>query len=305
MNDIQIYRLIRLAAVMLGHLPRPVLKFCADILGLVWYHADRRHRNVVLENIRCAYPEHFSDEQAKRFVRANFRHTIGILFDVIWFYPKKKEKVFEYFSIKGMHHLENALEKNKGVIGLTCHMGNFELLAAAIAKTGINPYVLYRKLDFNPLEIFVREMRQRFGTTMIPLRQASKKVEDLLRQGKLIGTLLDQNVDWYKGVFVDFFGRPACTNNGFAKLVLKTQASVVPVFIVQKEGRFIMEFFPEIPLEKTGDKIKDIENNTQNYVSAIEFMVRKCPEQYFWVHNRWKTRPFCMINPQLPGKGEA
>ena len=213
-------------------------------------------------------------------------------------------QVFEYFSIKGMNHLENALKKKKGVIGLTCHMGNFELLVAAIAKTGINPYVLYRKLDFNPLEIFVREMRQRFGTTMIPLRKASKRIEELLRQGKLIGTLLDQNVDWYKGVFVEFFGRPACTNNGLAKLVLRTGASVVPVFIVQKEGRFIMEFFPEIALEKTGDMIKDIENNTQNYVSAIENMVRKCPEQYFWVHNRWKTKPFCMINPESRDAGE-
>jgi len=97
-------------------------------------------------------------------------------------------------------------------------------------------------------------------------------------------------------VFVDYFGRRACTNNGLAKLVLRSKAAVVPVFIVRKNQKYIVAFLPEIPLEITKDPIKDIENNTQNYVSAIESMVRQCPEQYFWVHNRWKIKPYCILN---------
>ena len=121
----------------------------------------------------------------------------------------------------------------------------------------------------------------------------SEKIDAVLREGGEMGTLLDQNVDWYKGVFVDFFGRPACTNSGFAKLALRSRAPVVPMYTVRKGKRFLIEFLPEVPLIETGDKIKDIEINTQNYVSAVESMVRRYPDQYFWVHNRWKTKPYC------------
>ncbi|NOX32633.1 MAG: lysophospholipid acyltransferase family protein [Deltaproteobacteria bacterium] len=296
MSDKRIYKLIKLLVILFGLFPEQVLKFFSDLLGLIWYKIDKRHRNVVLKNINYAYPDRFSDVQAQRFAKNNFKHITGILFEVIWSYSKNRDELFKRFSVKGLEHLENAREKGKGVLCLTCHMGNFELLSAAVGKTGMEPYVLYRKLDFKPLERFMREMRQRFGTTVIPLRKASKKINMILKKGGVVGTLLDQNVDWYKGVFADFFGRPACTNNGFAKLVLKTRAPVVPMFIRKENDKHIMEFLPQVPLQITGDTIRDIENNTQNYVSAIESMIRKCPEQYFWVHNRWKTKPYCPLN---------
>jgi len=111
-----------------------------------------------------------------------------------------------------------------------------------------------------------------------------------------VATLLDQNVGWYKGVFVDYFGHPACTNNGLAKLAINSGASVVPMFIRRENGRYIHEFLPEVPVVVTNDPIKDIENNTQAFVSALESMVRQCPEQYFWVHNRWKNKPYCLLD---------
>ena len=116
-----------------------------------------------------------------------------------------------------------------------------------------------------------------------------------LNSGDVVGVLLDQNVDWYKGVFVDYFGQPACTNNGLAKLILQTKASVLPMFIIKKGDRYIHEILPPLPVTETRDPIKDIEINTQTFVSAIESMVRRCPEQYFWVHNRWKTKPYCTL----------
>ncbi len=303
MKDEIIYKLIKLLIFVLGLFPKPILKFFSDLLGLIWYKIDKRHRDVVLKNINFAYPGQFTNIQAQIFVKKNFQHTTGIAFEVIWSYSKHKDDLLEYFSVKGVEHIENAMKNGKGVLCLTCHMGNFELLAPAFAKTDIKPYVLYRKLDFNPLERLVFAMRQRFGATPIPLRKASNKIVKILENGGVVGTLLDQNVDWYKGVFVDFFGRPACTNSGFAKLVLKTKASVVPVFIMKKNEEFRMQFLPQIPLQVSGDPIKDVENNTQNYISAIESMVRQCPEQYFWVHNRWKTKPYSVF-PQKESKAE-
>ncbi|WP_457553716.1 lysophospholipid acyltransferase family protein [Desulfobacula sp.] len=295
MNDDRIFKLIKLAVNLLAMLPRGILKFFSDSLGHIWYMADKRHRNVVIENIHFAYPEKFSLEQSRRFAKVVFKNVAGILFEVIWSYGKTWDELSRYVSIKGLKNLENAKKKGRGIVLLCSHLGNFELGGAVIAKAGIAPYGVYRKFDFQPIERFLLEVRQRFGTTMIPLRGASKKIDTILRNNGVVGTLLDQSVDWYKGVFVDYFGRPACTNDGLAKLVLRSKAAVVPVFILRQNNHYIVEFLPEIPLEITGDPIKDIENNTQNYVSSIESTVRRSPEQYFWVHNRWKTKPYCTL----------
>jgi len=107
-----------------------------------------------------------------------------------------------------------------------------------------------------------------------------------------VGILLDQNVDWYDGVFVDYFGRPACTNKGLALLALKTGAPVIPVFLIRDGKRFIFHCEPEVPLVRTGDKIKDIEVNTERFTKIIESFVSRYPEQWFWLHQRWKTRPY-------------
>lgn len=295
MSDHNLYLLIRLVIKLLSFFPKSLLMFFSDALALIWYHLDKRHRNVVLENVRVAYPGKYSQHQLEQFAKTNFKHTIGIFFEVIWSCSWKPADRDRYFAVKGVDHLKKAMAKGEGVVGLLGHTGNFEFMAAAIGLSGMNGHALYRKLDFRPLDRLLKELRERFGTKMIPLRKASNKVETLLKNGELVGTLLDQNVDWYKGVFVNYFGRPACTNNGLAKLVLRTGATVVPIFLRREKGKYILECLPELKLKETGDPIKDIENYTQTFVSAIETMVRQCPEQYFWVHNRWKTKPFCLL----------
>lgn len=297
MSNDRIYKLLKLIIALLAMLPRKVLTFFSDLLGLVWYIIDKRHRNVVIENIHFAYPERFSSTQIQRFVKTVFKNITSILFEVIWSYGKTRDELFEYFTVIGIEHLENAKKNGRGVILLSGHIGNFELGSVAVAKAGINPYGVYRKLDFQPMEQLLLEVRQRFGTTMIPVKGASKTIDTILKNNGIVGTLLDQNVDWWynQGVCADYFGRPACTHSGLAKLVLRSKASVVPYFMKKEKDNYIMEFLPEVPLEITGDPIKDVENNTQNYVSAIESMVRQCPEQYFWVHNRWKTKHFSIL----------
>lgn len=111
-------------------------------------------------------------------------------------------------------------------------------------------------------------------------------------RGELFVLLLDQSVDCYEGVFVDFFGHRTCTNKGMVLLALKTEAPVVPAFLIREKFGFTGKFLPEIPLTKTGDKTKDLEINTEKYNKVIESVVRQYPEQWFWVHRRWKTRPF-------------
>ena len=296
MKDIIIYKLIKMLIVVVSRFPMVVLNFCADVLGLFFFTVDKRHRTIVVNNIQNAYPGKYSRARALRFAKKNFKHTTRIIFEAIWSYGQKEAYLLKHYEIKGLKHIKAAMEKG-GVILLGGHIGNFELMSGAMAKSKIFPIGLYRKFDFKPIEHLMLENRQKLGTTMIPLGNASSKILTALKEKKVVATLLDQNVDWYNGVFVNYFGRPACTNSGLAKIALQSKAAVVPMFIVRKNGRFIHEFLPQIPMTITNDPIKDIEINTQAFVSAIESMVRRCPEQYFWVHNRWKTKPYSTLNP--------
>ncbi len=294
MKNFILYQLIKVLIIVMSKIPLEVLMFFSDFFGLVWYKADKRHRDVVVNNIRTAFPGKYSPTQALGFAKKNFKYTLGLVSEIIWSYGQKTEKLLGFYEIRGREHIQGAMKKG-GVILIGGHVGNFELMSGAMAKAKIYPIGLYRKFDFNPLERFMLETRQRLGTTMVPLRNASPKITRALKEKRVVATLLDQNVDWYKGVFVDYFGHPACTNSGLAKLVLKSKTRVVPMFIRKEQGRYIHEFLPEITITRTQDAIKDIEINTQAFVSAIESMVRQCPEQYFWVHNRWKTKSYCSI----------
>ncbi len=293
MNDDHIFRALKLLVWLLGRLPVVVADFCANLLGLLWFRIDNRHRQVTLENIALSFGREMSRAQVEIMGKQVFKSLASILFEVAWAQKLDKKEFLSHFTIKGLEHVKKAHAKGCGVIVVACHMGNFEMLIPAIDETGFKGFAIYRALDFKPLERLIRDTRQRFGVTMIPIIGASKKIDAVLGQGGVVGTLLDQNVNWYNGVFVDFFGRPACTNKGLAKLALRSKAPVLPVYTVRKNRKFLIEFLPEIPRVETGDEIKDFEINTQNYNFAIESMVRRYPEQYFWVHNRWKTKHFC------------
>ncbi|MCF8091000.1 MAG: lysophospholipid acyltransferase family protein [Desulfotignum sp.] len=294
MTDEQVYRLLKRVVFFVGKIPVPLAKIFARALGWLWFKVDKRHRDITLQNLTHAFGSRWPDEKIDRTARQVFVNIVGIVFEVAWSCPLSRAQLLSHFTVRGLAHLHAAHARAKGVLVVTCHMGNFEMLIPAIEGTGLKGYAIYRKLDFVPLEKLMRNLRQRFGVTMIPMRGASRTLEHILRQGGVVGTLLDQNVDWYKGVFVKFFGRPACTNSGLAKLVMKTKASVVPMYTIRHGRNYHIEFLPEIPLVITGDDIKDIETNTQNFTTAVETMVRKCPDQYFWVHNRWKTKPWCL-----------
>ncbi|MBW2193548.1 MAG: lysophospholipid acyltransferase family protein, partial [Deltaproteobacteria bacterium] len=185
-----------------------------------------------------------------------------------------------------------AHDKGRGVLALTAHFGNWELLSVVGAMSGYPLAVLYRPLDFKPLDRFFVKLRTRFGGKMIPQKRALREVLRSLRKREIMVLLMDQNVDWYEGVFVDFMGRRACTNKGLALIALKSKAPVVPVFLVRQGEQFTAKILPEIPLIKTGDKTKDVEENTARYNAAIASFLYQYPEQWFWVHQRWKTRPY-------------
>jgi KDO2-lipid IV(A) lauroyltransferase len=194
---------------------------------------------------------------------------------------------------EGLEHLWRALERGKGALFLTAHYGAFELMPAAFSLAyGRRVNIVVRRMDWGPAHRMLVALRQRCGNPSIIKGRAMRQIIRLLQAGEVVGLLLDQNVAAREGVFVDFFGRAACTNKGLALLAMHTGAPVVPARIVYEGGgrhRVIVE--PEVELTRTGERERDVVENTARFTRVVERWVRERPGHWFWMHRRWKTRP--------------
>ena len=290
--DIIAYWAITRFFVLLGSFSLDTGRRMGSLLGHLIFVSDAKHRRIALENLSHAFAGEKGPKQIRALGRSVFQNLCQVLFEIAWSLRLKKKDFAQYFLVKGLSNLKRAHNKGKGVLVLTAHVGNWELLTTIGFLAGLPQSIVVRPLDFGPLENFFVMLRTRFGGKLIPKKHSMRMVLKSLKQGEMVGFLMDQNVDWYDGVFVDFFGRWACTNKGLAILALHTGAPVVPVFLIRDKSCFKAEFGPEVPLVRTGDKTKDIEANTQQYTRVIESLVRQYPDQWFWVHQRWKTRHY-------------
>jgi len=267
--------------------------FFFERLGLLFHALDDRHRRIARRNLTIAFPGK-GPEEREAIVRSTFRN-LGRVGAEFFFTPRmNKGNVENFISFEGLEHFRRAREKGKGVLFLTAHFGNWEWMAAAFPLFSGHPaHVVFRPMDSRFLDEIVRRVRTSTGNQTIPKQKAMGQILRLLKGGEAVGILLDQNMAWQEGVFVDFFGEKACTNTGMALLALKTGAAVLPVFgIREKDGRYRAIIEPEVPLIRTGDKESDVFQNTQLFTRIIERYIRDYPDHWLWVHQRWKTRPW-------------
>lgn len=287
------YKVIAGLLKVLGLISRKTAFKLGNFIGRILFLADKKHRKIAIDNLTRSFGNEKSSYEIKALARSVFKNLSQILFEIGWSFRLESKDFNKHFYINGLSNFKAAFEKGKGVLFLTAHIGNWELLPVIGAMTGRNINILFRPLDFLPLNTIFINTRTRFGAKLIPTRHSMRKVLSSLKKGEGVVVLLDQNVDWYEGVFVDFFGDRACTNKGLALLALKTEAPVIPVFLVREGLGFKAKFCREVPLIKTGDKTKDVEVNTQQYNRVIESVIRQYPDQWFWVHQRWKTKSYC------------
>ena len=185
------------------------------------------------------------------------------------------------------------LPRGKGALSIVAHFGNWELLTIAIPMYIKPMYIVYRPLDSPVIDNMVEYVRTMQGNALIPKGGSGKKVMELLKENQIIGILSDQNVATYEGVFVDFFGRPACTGVGLAVMAMRSGSPVVPVFMArQKSGKYKLIIKPFIEAVCTDDYEADLQVNTQRFTKIVEEIVREYPEQWFWFHQRWKTKKY-------------
>ena len=163
-----------------------------------------------------------------------------------------------------------------------------------------NTAVVVRPIGYSPAHRLISKLRSRFGTEIIPKQRAMRRVLKAVKENRIVGILLDQNAGCHDGVFIQFLGRLACVNKGLALMAQKTGAPVIPAFSIrQKDGRYRIIIEEEVQLIRTGDKTRDLEENTALFTGIIEKYVRRYPDQWFWFHRRWKTRPYCAFPRDL------
>jgi len=293
---------------LLQSIPLPVRKLLFSALALGIYHLVPGRRLVALSNLHLAFPEKSMDEIV-RIAKGVYRN-FGILAAEFVEIPRLNERrIASFMEIRGMENYFQAKAKNKGVIMLAGHFGNWELMATVFPLVEDPMTVLYRPFDNPVIENLVTWVRTSTGNRLIPADRALREMLRCLGKKETLGLLIDQNWDRKESCFVEFFNRPACTSTGLAYLVLRTGVPVLPCFLTRKEnGKYLLSIGTELEIIDTGDLERDVVANTQHYTRVIEEIVRQYPEQWFWVHQRWKTKPF-QVRPEerraAPGEGNA
>jgi len=193
----------------------------------------------------------------------------------------------------GFENYERAFARGKGVLFLTAHFGGWELSAFTHSMHGHPMNVVMRPLDNIYLDRLIQRYRTMHGNTMVDKDDFVRGLLAAMKKGETVGILMDTNMTPPQGIFVDFFGIPACTASGLARIALRTDAAVVPGFTIWDSAlrKYRLRFDPAVELVRTGDNEADIVANTQLFTKVIEDYVRRYPEQWLWIHRRWKTRP--------------
>jgi len=252
--------------------------------------AAPRLRRVAFRNLALALPELGAARHAE-IVDGVFRSIARLAVSFAKFPAIRRQNVARWIRYEGFEHFETALSRGRGVLFATAHLGNWELSAFAHALMAAPMNVVVRPLDNPLIDRLVERRRSLSGNRSIGKRDFARSILKALDANEAVGILIDQNTAADSGVFVDFFGMPACATTGFAKFAAHSGAAAIPGFALwsETEGRYVLRFYPAVAI--TGDAARD----TQALQARLEEAIRDYPDQWLWIHRRWKTRP-----PGLP-----
>ncbi len=276
----------------LGALPRSLARAVGAGLGAVAFAFTGRLRRTGGRNLQIAFPE--SDAAWRmRTLRQLYRNLGLHLAEFCRMSRYTPESTRSFIRYAGLDHYLAARDQGRGVLVVTGHLGLWELSSFYHSLMGYPMSMVIRRLD-NPLvDRLVNGIRCLHGNTVLHKDDFARGLLGAMRRGDTVGILMDTNMTPPQGIFVDFFGTPACTPSGLARVAMRTQAAVLPGFLTWREDekKYVLEFGERLELVRTGDDEQDMVTNTQICTTAIEAWVRRYPEQWLWVHRRWKTRP--------------
>jgi KDO2-lipid IV(A) lauroyltransferase len=277
-------------SAVVRRLPRRLVLALGRRLGRLWGALDKRHLRIAADNLRHAFPD-WDEGRIQRTARGVYGHFGAILFDILWMEGRTREELLALTDVEGLELGRAAVASGRGVVCPTGHFGNWEF-QGVVSPLLVGPFsVVARPLDNPALDRRLVGLRTSTGNTVIYKKKALSQIMHTIRGGGVVAIVIDQNVQAKDGIFVEFFGRPACTTTVAAALTLKTGCMIVPVHcVLGPDGRYKMVYGPEVEWGG-GRGPENVAALTQHLTSIIEGWVREHPEQWLWLHRRWKTRP--------------
>jgi KDO2-lipid IV(A) lauroyltransferase len=283
-----LYNLVILFSKVICFLPDRLRRFCGNLLGqFCLLVVPPKRRALAVANVQSSLA--LSKAEANIVVKDSVTR-FGRMFMEVLALPKiSKQQMADHVSMTGVEYLEAALATGKGVVLATAHSGNWEILGAALAMHGFPLVAVVQKQTNAAMDRFINDYRTLAGMH-VTYKSGVREMVRLLGQGMIIGLLMDQDAG-HDGVFVNFFGRPASTPQGAAALARLKDAPIVPAFITEEtDGRHTIHIHQAIWVDKTADRAADIFATTQAVTKIVEGHIRRYPCEWFWLHNRWKTK---------------
>jgi KDO2-lipid IV(A) lauroyltransferase len=287
-----VYWFVRLLIAISMSMSRKSWLKVSGWLGSVAYYVGTKTRQLTLRHLSMAYPSK-TPAEIKALAKSTFKMLGKNGGDILRSSRSVKSlpDLEKFLTTDGLENYEVAHKKRKGVIFLTCHLGAFDMQITNMAMRGLDPNIIGTPLKDPRLNELLWQYRNAHGAIPIARGKETFKLIKVLKSAGSVALLIDQDTK-VKSVFVDFFGMKAATPAGATVLALKTGAAVVPTYIyLGDDGLQHMHILPEIPMTITGDEDKDIVFNTQILTNFIEETIRKYPDQWVWMHERWKTKP--------------
>jgi KDO2-lipid IV(A) lauroyltransferase len=291
------YWLVRAIAGVLGRMPRAVARLMADCLAFAVYWCFHRLRRVGVRNLERALPE-LSSQAKKKILRGVYIHLGWQLVEFCRLTRYTVENTRDWMRTESLEHYLEAQARGKGVLIITGHLGVWELSAFYHSLMGNPMGMIIRNLDNRRLDAYVNGIRGMHGNFVISKDDFGRGLLKTVRAGGTVGILMDTNMTPPQGEFVKFFGIDACTGTGLAHIARQTGAAVLPGFMLWEPGerRYVLRFGPEVEIPHTANRAADILEGTRRATAVIESWIRRYPDQWLWIHRRWKTRP-----PREPG----
>jgi KDO2-lipid IV(A) lauroyltransferase len=286
------YWLVVPVARGLGRLPRTLARLLASMLAFAVYWIFGRLRRVGRRNLAMALPE-LSARERERILRGVYIHLGWQLVEFCRMTRYSAENTRDWMRTEGLENFLAAEARGKGVLILTGHLGAWELSSFYHSLMGHPMGMVIRRLDNRRLDAFVNGIRCLHGNRVLHKDDFGRGLLTSMHAGQTVGILMDTNMTPPQGAFVKFFGQEACTATGLAHVALKTGAAVLPGFMVWEpaERKYVLHFGPELVFKRTGQNQADIAAATEMCNQAIESWIRRYPDQWLWIHRRWKTRP--------------
>lgn len=286
------YYIYRLVWLIIRYLPRGLVLFKGTLIGLLIYFLSPRHRRLCFRNLEIAFGSNLSRKEKKKIARAAFGHFGLMIFDTIKFAQLKETKRSSLLQIEGMENLHQALAEGKGILIFSAHLGNWEIASWPIASL-VPLHVVVRPLDNPGLDEEWQRLRKKFGAKVISKFQAARPIMEALKANEAVATLIDQNVLRSQAVFVDFFGRLAATTPAVAIFHRRTGAPIVPIFcLITPDKKYRLKIYRPLSFPSSlSPESEYLLQITQILTKIIEQEIRQTPEQWLWIHDRWRTRP--------------